>query len=193
MVAFGVFEDGEARHPHRLDHEDVAYDGHGGGRGCRGHAEQAHFLGAARVEADVGLVRQRAVGVAGDDDELQFGVQLAREVCEFDDFACFARVGDEQQQVVLLQYSEVAVLSFAWVEEHGRDACRAERCGDVHRNLSCLAHARCHELAPLAVHLFHYEFDGFAVVVSHGDVQHGRRFVTQQLLNVFFHIVVVMR
>ena len=70
--------------------------------------------------------KQGAVGVSGDDDKLQFWVQVMCQLCQLHDFTSFARIGDEQQQVILLEDAEVTMLCFAGVQENGRNTGRAE-------------------------------------------------------------------
>ena len=131
---------------------------------------------------------QFALVVAGDDDEFQFGHQGRGQLEQFEYFAGLARVGDDQHQIVLLQDAQVAVLSLAGVEKHGRDTGRAEGGGDVHGNLSGLAHAAGHEFAPLLVHLFDDEIDGLFKLVRDGDIENGLCLFVQDILYSFVEI-----
>ncbi len=59
---------------------------------------------------------QGAVGVAGDDDDRDIGVEAVSETDEIDDFAGFSRIGDEQHDIVGLENAEVTMLGLAGVE-----------------------------------------------------------------------------
>ena len=126
---------------------------------------------------------QGAVGVSGDDDKLQFWVQVMCQLCQLHDFTSFARIGDEQQQVILLEDAEVTMLCFAGVQENGRNTGRAEGGSDVHGYLSCLAHARSYQFPFFAVHLFYDEFYSSFISVRHWNVQYGLCLFLQKLLN----------
>ena len=93
-MALGVVFNGESCFFHGLYHQDVADDGHGGGRSRGCHAQYTYFLRFPGAEAYVGFVCQGAVGVSGDDDELQSRVQVMCQLCQLHDFASFARIGD---------------------------------------------------------------------------------------------------
>ena len=51
--------------------------------------------GFSGAKAYIGFVCQGAVGVSGDDDELQSRVQVMCQLCQLHDFASFARIGDK--------------------------------------------------------------------------------------------------
>ncbi len=72
-MALGVVFNGESGLFHGLYYQDVADDGHGSGRSRGRHAQYAYFLGFSGAKAYIGFVCQGAVGVSGDDDELQSG------------------------------------------------------------------------------------------------------------------------
>ena len=75
-MALGVVFNGESGLFHGLYYQDVADDGHGSGRSRGRHAQYAYFLGFSGAKAYIGFVCQGAVGVSGDDDELQSRVQV---------------------------------------------------------------------------------------------------------------------
>ena len=95
-MALGVVFNGESCFFHGLYHQDVADDGHGSGRSRGRHAQYAYFLGFSGAEAYIGFVCQGAIGVSGDDDKLQFRIQVMCQLCQLHDFTSFARIGDEQ-------------------------------------------------------------------------------------------------
>lgn len=92
---------------------------------------------------------------------------------ELEYFASLSRVGDNQHQVVFLQYAQVAVLRFAGVEKYGRGAGRAECGGDIHGYLPRFAHSAGHEFPAFLMDLFDNKFYGFFELIGHGNVQDG--------------------
>ena len=76
MMAFGVVFNGESGFFHGLYHQYIADDGHGSGRSRGRHAQYAYFLGFPGAEAYIGFVCQGAIRVSGDDNKLQFRVQV---------------------------------------------------------------------------------------------------------------------
>ena len=61
-MAFGVVFNGESCFFHGLYHQDVADDGHGGGRSRRRHAQYTYFLRFPGAEAYIGFVCQGLSG-----------------------------------------------------------------------------------------------------------------------------------
>lgn len=173
VVAAGIVCGGKSDAFHGADHEYVADDGHGRGGGGGGEAEGAHFGGAPGGEGDGCQLGQRAVGVAGDDDEGDTGVEAAHEAHELHDFAGLAGVGDEQHDVVGLEHTQVAVLGFGGMEVDGGGAGRGEGGCDVEGYLAGFAHAGGDQLAVAAVDVFDDEVDGAFVGVRDGDGGYG--------------------
>ena len=110
-----------------------------------------------------------------------------RQLCQFDDFPCFARIGDEQQQVILLQDTQVSMLCFAGMQKYGRNAGRAKGCSNIHGYLPCFTHAGSYQFAFFTVYLFYDKFYRLFVCVRYRDIQYGLRFFLQKLLNGCYH------
>ena len=51
--------------------------------------------GCTGAQADIRFAGQRAVRISGDNDKLQFRVQIVGQSGQFYDFTCFAGVGDQ--------------------------------------------------------------------------------------------------
>jgi hypothetical protein len=85
---------------------------------------------------------------------LRAGLRMCARLVSSTISRVFSGIGYHQQQIVLLKDAQVAVLGFAGMKENSGCACRAKCRGDVHRNLSCLAHSRSDELSALIVNLF---------------------------------------
>ena len=179
VVPLGVFRVAELDAPHGADDQDVADDGHHRRRGGRRQPQRADLFRVAGEEADVGLMRQRAVGVAGDHDETHVGHQAAGQRDQLHQLAGLARVGDEQQQVLVADDAQVAVLRLAGMQEEGRRPGRAEGGGDVHGDLSGLAHAARDQPAAPVMDMLDDQRDGLVESGSHRDVADGVRLVLQ--------------
>ena len=115
MMAKGILFAGEADGFHGGDNENIAYDGHDSCRCCRGQSEGADLGSVSGQEGDIGDKRQRTVGIPGNDDDRERGVESVGELDEINDFAGFSRIGDEQKDIVGLKNAEIAVLGFAGV------------------------------------------------------------------------------
>ena len=101
-MAFGVVFNGKSGFLHGLYYQNISYNGHYRCGSGRGHAQYADFLGTSCAETYIRFLCQRTVRISCNDDKFQFRIQVMRQLCQFDDFPCFARIGDEQQQVVAI-------------------------------------------------------------------------------------------
>ena len=174
-MALGVVFNGKSGSLHGLHDQNIAYNGHYRCGSGRSHAQCADLLGASRAEAYIRFLRQRTVRISRNNDKLQPGIQIVRQLCQLDNFARLARIGNEQQQVVFLQNTQVSVLCLAGMQKDGGNAGRTKGSSNIHSYLPCLAHAGSYQFPFFAVYLFYDEFYRFFVCVRYGDIQYGLR------------------
>ena len=98
--------------------------------------KSTNFLWFSCAEAYIGLVCQRTIRISGNNNKLEVWVQIMSQLCKFNDFTRLTGIGNQQQQVVLLQDAQVSVLCFAGVQKYGRNTCGTECRSNVHGNLS---------------------------------------------------------
>ena len=125
-MALGVVFNGKSGSLHGLHDQNIAYNGHYRCGSGRSHAQCADLLRASRAEAYIRFLRQRTVRIARNNDKLQPGIQVVRQLCQLDNFARLARIGNEQQQVVFLQNTQVSVLCLAGMQKDGGNAGRTK-------------------------------------------------------------------
>ena len=90
---------------------------------------------------------------SGDPASPVMAMEQRCEPVELHDFFSTSGIGDEQQHVVGLDHSKIAVLGFGGIDAYRRDACGGESRRDVGCDLTGLAHTRGHDLAAFLTHL----------------------------------------
>jgi hypothetical protein len=85
----------------------------------------------------------------------------------------YPRVGDDQHQIVFLQYAQVPVLSFAGVKKYGRSPGRAKCGSDIHGYLPGFSHSAGNEFPSLSMYLLDDKFDGLYKLVCDRYIQNG--------------------
>ena len=132
LLAESLFD--EQRHAQRIAHRER------GGRARRRHeVQRARLFGHLAVQRDVGRLRQRRGGIAGNGDDAR--ADAADGLEEPEDFLRLAAVRDGEQHVIGLDDAEVAVGRFRRVKEERRGAGAGQRRGNLPADDARLAHA----------------------------------------------------
>ena len=130
---------GEAARVEQRQRERVAQRERGGGARGRRESERTGFGVDARVEMDVGGLRERALLVAGDRDERGARALDVRQ--ERHELVGLAGIGEHEHDVVGRDHAEVAVHRLGGVHEERRRAGRRERGRELAPDVSRLADA----------------------------------------------------
>ena len=188
VVATGVVLACKSYGGHHRCSQHIAYDGHAGGGGGGRQTQRAYFGSMSRGQCNIGIVGQRAVRVAGDDNHGYAVVETSCQSDQIDNLARLARIGHQQHHVMGLQHAQVAVLCFARVQVDRRSAGGRECRGNVLGYLPGLAHTGGDQLAAEAVYPLYYHGNGAVVGIADGDGGYGATFGVQYMAHGFLYL-----
>ena len=134
-------------------------------------------------QTNISGFRQRAIRISRNDNLFQCRIQAFRQSGQLDNLTRLARIGYQEQQVVFLQDTQIAMLRFAGMKENRRRPRRTKGSGDVHGYLSGFTHATGDQLSLFVVHLLYNQGDSLFVCVRYRNIEHGLRFAAQQFMN----------
>ncbi len=187
VVATGVVLARKSYGGHHRCSQHIAYDGHAGGGGGGRQTQRAYFGSMSRGQCDIGIVGQRAVRIAGDDNHGYAFVETSHQGDQVDNLARLARIGHQQHHVMGLQHAQVAVLCFAGVKIDRRGAGGRECRGNVLGYLPGLAHAGGDQLAAEPMYTLYYECDGMVVGIADRNGGDGAAFGVQYMAHGFLY------
>ena len=134
-------------------------------------------------KTDIRCFSKRTFRISGNDNLLQRRIQTTSQIGQFHDFTRFTRIGYKKQQVIFLQNSQIAMLSFTGVKKNSRNTRRTKSSSNVHGNLSGLSHSTGYQLSFFAVYLFYNQLNGLLVCICYGNIQYSLCFTLQQFVN----------
>lgn len=120
-MPLGILHGTKADPGHGAHNKDITHHSHYGGGGGGRKIQRTYLRRISGQQEHIRLLSQYAILVAGNHNDGNIGVHPSCQCNEFDDFPCFTRIGHQQQQIVILQNTQIAMLCFTGVQKNWRE------------------------------------------------------------------------